>query len=663
MSNTLIIKNNRTGDLLFDRDLSWLSFNYRVLMEAADQTVPLYERIKFIAIYSSNLDEFYRVRFANIRRISRLDKKKLSKKTRITDPEELTKHILDQTLIQQEEFGKIYRDSIVPELEREGIIVYQDKNFRAEHLDFIEEYFYSAILSFMQPVLIDAHSEQELFLENRQLYHAVELEDEKADSHVAVVNVPSQHLGRFVTLPQIDGIHYYAYIDDIVRYFMPVIFQKYVVKGCYSIKLNRDAELYLDNEFSGSLIEKIQKTIAKRDIGIPSRFIYDQSTPQFILGTLMKKLKLELNDMVPGGRYHNMFDHFTLPNPTVARKDILLHFPYQRYDYILRFFNEATLDPTVREVKITLYRVAENSHIVNALISAARNGKKVTVFVEAKARFDEENNLKWARRMQEVGIDVRFSDVDLKVHAKVALIIGERADGSTIRYAFLGTGNFNEKTAGVYADHALLTSDEELTEELDKTFEFIFGNVEELPLDHLLVAQVNMVQQFKFMIAREIKNARKGKTARIVLKLNNIQDPKFIGHLNKAADAGVEVILIIRAICCIRPRKNIHIVRIVDRFLEHARIYCFHNNGQEDMYMGSADWMERNLYRRIEVVFPIRDKKMKREINESIKLQLNDNVKAVTLGPSLENIRLKNHLPPIRAQFDFSTWLKAQSKK
>ncbi|MFT4986204.1 MAG: polyphosphate kinase [Flavobacteriales bacterium] len=672
---------------LFNRDLSWLSFNERVLMEAADETVPLYERLKFIAIYSSNIDEFYRVRFANIRRIARLGKKKFRKETRILDPEELTKQILRTTYLQGERFGLVYRDSIIPALADEGIILYQDDIFEPEHIDFIEEYFYSQILSFIQPILL-IDDDKELFLENRKLYHAVELEDKKAQSLIGIVNIPSDFLGRFVSLPKLNGKFHFAFIDDIVRYFLPVIFSRYVVKSSYSIKLNRDAELYLENELSGTLIEQIKENITKRDIGVPARFLYDGKASQYILGILMKKIKLELNDMVPGGRYHNMFDHFTLPNPlgetleypkiraiqhkkftedklilnTIAKRDVLLNFPYQRYDYILRFFNEASLDSRVEEIKVTLYRVAKNSHIVNALISAAMNGKKVTVFVEAKARFDEANNLKWAGRMKEVGIDVRFSELDLKVHAKVALIISRKSNGTQIKYAFLGTGNFNEKTASLYCDHALLTTDESLTNELDRTFDVIFREKDNLELDELLVSRINMFDRIVEMIDREIENHNQGLEAGIVMKMNNIQDPAIISHIYRAAEEGVEVNLLVRAICCIKPLKNIRIIRLVDRYLEHARILHFCNNGENDLYLGSADIMERNLYRRIEVAFPIKEKSIKRDILKCLKLQLKDNTKAVTLDMELNNVPVRNDEEPVRAQFDYAEWLKRKNE-
>jgi polyphosphate kinase len=494
---------------------------------------------------------------------------------------------------------------------------------------------------------------------------------------------------RFVSLPMLNGKHHFAFVDDMVRAYVHILFPGYTIKGCFSIKLNRDAELYLENEYSGTMIERIKKNIRNRQIGIPSRFLYDGEMPKGMVRRLKDFLQLHKNDLVPGGRYHNMFDHFSLPNPigakleykkakplshpvleshdsvleTMEQREILLHFPYQRYDYILRFFNEAIINKKIRSIKVALYRVAEDSHVVNALISAARNGKKVTVFIEAKARFDEENNLKWAERMQAVGIDVRFSSLELKVHAKVALLKGEDEEGNIIRYAFLGTGNFNEKTANIYADHAMLTCNPNLTTELDKTFDFIFGeNNEELKLEHLLVAQVNMVERFKEMIDREVAYVKSGKSGKIIIKLNNIQDPNIIQKLYDAAKDGVEIIIIVRAICCIKPLHGILIVRLVDKYLEHARAYWFQNDGADELYLGSADWMERNLYRRVEVVFPVYNPKLKKQIMACIKLQLEDNVKATYIQIDSTNQRLPLGIPEIRAQVDFYEWLKKKVK-
>jgi polyphosphate kinase len=681
------------GDVdMFDRDISWLRFNRRVLIEAMDENIPLYERIKFMAIYSSNMDEFFRVRFANIRRIARLaraGKKKIGKLAGFSDPETLIKKILEITHIQQELYSQCYKDSIIPALYKEGIVLYITKHIADQHKEFVEEFFYSQVLSFLQPVVLEGNEVQDVFLENRKLYHAVDLKDKDGKRFVGIVNIPSPPMKRFVSLPMLNGKHHFAFVDDMVRAYVHILFPGYTIKGCFSIKLNRDAELYLENEYSGTMIERIKKNIRNRQIGIPSRFLYDGEMPKGMVRRLKDFLQLHKNDLVPGGRYHNMFDHFSLPNPigakleykkakplshpvleshdsvleTMEQREILLHFPYQRYDYILRFFNEAIINKKIRSIKVALYRVAEDSHVVNALISAARNGKKVTVFIEAKARFDEENNLKWAERMQAVGIDVRFSSLELKVHAKVALLKGEDEEGNIIRYAFLGTGNFNEKTANIYADHAMLTCNPNLTTELDKTFDFIFGeNNEELKLEHLLVAQVNMVERFKEMIDREVAYVKSGKSGKIIIKLNNIQDPNIIQKLYDAAKDGVEIIIIVRAICCIKPLHGILIVRLVDKYLEHARAYWFQNDGADELYLGSADWMERNLYRRVEVVFPVYNPKLKKQIMACIKLQLEDNVKATYIQIDSTNQRLPLGIPEIRAQVDFYEWLKKKVK-
>ena len=678
---------------IFDRDVSWLRFNRRVLIEAMDESIPLYERIKFMAIYSSNMDEFFRVRFANIRRIARLaraGKKKIGKLAGFNDPDALIKEILEIIHNQQELYGKCYKESIIPALEKEGIVLYITKHIAEQHKEFVEEFFYSQVLSFLQPIVLEEGEMQDVFLENRRLYHAVDLKDKEGKRFIGIVNIPSQQMRRFVSLPMLNGKHHYAFIDDMVRAYVHILFPGYTIKGCFSIKLNRDAELYLENEYSGTMIERIKKNIRNRQIGIPSRFLYDGEMPKSMVRRLKEFLQLHKNDLVPGGRYHNMFDHFSLPNPIGAKleykkakplahpvfqkhdsvleamrqKEILLHFPYQRYDYILRFFNEAIIDKHIKRIKVALYRVAEDSHVVNALISAARNGKKVTVFIEAKARFDEENNLKWAERMQAVGIDVRFSSLELKVHAKVALLRGEDEEGNIIRYSFFGTGNFNEKTASIYADHAMLTCDPKLTAELDRTFDFIFGEggKEDLNLEHLLVAQVNMVERFKEMIAREVDHVKQGRSGKIILKLNNIQDPNIIQILYDAAEAGVEIIMIVRAICCIKPLHGIKIIRLVDKYLEHARAYWFQNNGEDELYLGSADWMERNLYRRVEVVFPIYSPKLKKQIMTCLEIQQADNTKACTVQMDSTNLRVEHGEPEVRAQVDYYEWFKKRIK-
>ncbi len=664
---------------MFDRDFSWLSFNKRVLMEAADTAVPLYERIKFLAIYSSNLDEFFRVRVAALRSIADINKKKINKKFS-QPPAALLEKILDEVHCQQEEFGRIKRDVILPELRKNGIFFYREEAVKPYHKQFTEQYFKEEILAKLDPEFLGA--EKNIHLDNRALYHVLDMISPSGQRQFAKLNIPSDALPRFVELPRDKEFYYFIAIDDIIREHADFVFPGFEIKGCYSIKLNRDADLNIDDEFSGNLVKKIKKQITKRNLGVPSRFLYDTSMPPELLNVLVELFDLSQEDLVPGGRYHNMHDLFQLPNPlspelenepfpvirrkdldtapirsVMDKKDVMLHFPYQSYDYVLRFFNEAAYDEEVSEIKATFYRIASDSFISNSLITAARNGKKVTVFVEIKARFDEANNLKWAEKMENAGIRIIYSIPGLKVHAKVALITRRDSDGEKKFYAFFGTGNFNEKTAAVYADEALLTTNYILTNELNKVFNRLEGDEDKVEFKELLVSQYNITNVLHEKIDREIEAVRSGGKGKILLKLNNIQDDKMISRLYEAAEEGVEVELIIRAICCIVPGRNIRIRRIVDRYLEHSRVYYFYAEGKEEMYMGSADWMKRNLYRRIEVVFPLYDKQVKQEILKMIEIQLKDNTKATFIDHRLLNQRVKNELPPIQAQQAFHTYL------
>ncbi len=664
---------------LTDRDYSWLSFNNRVLLEAADPAVPVYERIKFLAIYSSNLDEFFRVRVAALRSIVDIDKEKINRKFTLP-PAELLEKILKEVNRQQEEFGRIKRDRIIPELKENGIYLYRDEPVKPAHNEFVDHYFKSKVLSHLQPVMMTSATE-EPYLDNRALYLMVDMEDDQGDRHFAHLNIPSDVLPRFIELPRDDQFYYYIALDDVIRENLDFIFPGYTIKDSYSIKLNRDADLNIDDEFSGNLVKKIRKQITKRNLGVPSRFLYDLRMPDYLLQYLANAFHLKEDDLVAGGRYHNMNDLFELPNPlspslenetlpvlripeldsrsvreVMEEKDMMLHFPYQTYDYVLRYFNEAAFDPDVTEIKATFYRIAPESFVSSSLITAARNGKKVTVFVEIKARFDEANNLKWAEKMESAGIKIIYSIPGLKVHAKVALIT-RKTEGKEKNYAYFGTGNFNEKTAEIYADEALLTTSEKLSGELSSLFDYLEDDRRVFDFSHLLISQFNITDRFGSMIENEIENARAGKEARIVLKLNNIEDPKMIRRLYDAARAGVKVELIIRAICCILPEENLTIRRIVDRYLEHSRVYYFHNGGEQKIYMGSSDWMRRNLYRRIEVVFPVEELSMRRQVIEMIDLQLQDNVKATFIDSESKNIRVQNNLPPLRSQVAFHAYL------
>jgi len=677
----------------FNRDLSWLSFNYRVLQEAMDPTVPLFEKIKFLAIFSSNLDEFFRVRVASLRGLSKVKKKHLAQELD-SKPRKLLKKILKTVDQHQKEFGVIWK-GILNDLRKKGIILYRDElSVEKEHLPIIDHYFKSRIAAFIQPVFYEEETKP-LFLENRHLYLAVELIDTRNQLQYAVINIPSDHLDRYFMLPTIGNKHYLITLDDIIRLNLNFMFSDFEVQGCYSIKLNRDADLNIDDEFTGDLVRKIKKHLSQRDIGVPSRFLYDNEISNEFLNILSEWIELNSEDLVQGGRYHNMSDLIALPNPlsenlsdpvliaikkkvfeqsdsifdAIVQEDQLLHFPYQSYDYVLRFFSEASLDKSVKEIYATFYRVAQDSFIVNSLISAAKNGKKVTVFIEVKARFDEANNLYWADQMEQAGIKIKYSIPGLKVHAKVALVKKKTPDGKIIRYAFLGTGNFNEKTAGLYADHGLLTCNTEIGKELEALFKYLRKQKQFQGFKHLLVSQFNLKDKFLELIDREIVNIKKGEKAGIIIKVNNLEEREMIDKLYEASKAGVNIRLITRSICSLIPgvkgmSENIEVTRLVDRYLEHARIFIFQNSGNQEIYLGSADWMNRNIHHRIEVIFPLLNKQLQEELKMLIKLQLKDTVKARLLDESQHNqVKLsKANETKIRAQVDYYKWLKRREE-
>ena len=668
----------------FPRDLSWLKFNYRILMEAADQSVPLYERLKFIAIYSSNLDEFFRVRVATWQRLVRIKKK--IKAELGASPKKLLKKILQEVNQQQEQYGTILKKSIIPQLAQHNILLYPLAEAPTPHESEIKHYFLSRVLSYLQPVIL-TDSQRTLFLENGQLYFALELQ-KQGTLQYAVVNIPSNQLPRFLQLPDYEGKHYLIYLDDVIRMNLNYIFPGFEVLGCYAIKLNRDADLEIEDEFDGNLVEKIQKHLHKRQVGPPSRFLFDQNMPEALQDFLQQQFELSPDEMIVGGPYHNLNDFMKLPNPlapalteqsmpplkhpqlkgsngifrSISERDQILHFPYQSYDYVLRFFNEAAIDPLVEEINVTLYRVAAESLIANALISAAMNGKQVTAFVEVKARFDEANNLKWAQKMEEAGVRLIYSLPGLKVHAKVALI-KRKTDQGLDYFAYLGTGNFHEGTARIYGDHGLLTADKQLGRELEQVFDLLESPTDATSFEHLLVAQHNMQPKFLSLIQREIEQHQSGGQGHIIIKLNNIEDRVMIDKLYEASTAGVKIDLLVRGICCVIPdqiySQNITITRLIDGYLEHARMFWFRNNGDDQMYLASADWMNRNLYRRIEVGFPILDTAIKSELYKFLQLQLQDNCKAYTLDAEHDHQAKETQEPAIRAQKECYDWLAA----
>jgi polyphosphate kinase len=649
-----------------NRDLSWLSFNHRVLLEAADKNVPLFNRISFLSIFSSNLDEFFRVRMPSIFAFSAIEGKKIG--IRDEYPKGLVQQVQTMVYNQLEEFGAVLTGQIIPELQQNHICLYYNEPIREEHKETVREYFLSKVLSFLQPVMLQKENQGSVFLENNALYFIADLESaEQPGKHqYALLNIPSGNLPRFSELPMLGDDYYLLFLDDVIRENLAEVFPGFTIHGAWTLKLTRDAEMNIGDEFTGDIAEKIERQLEKREVGLATRLLYDKSMVQETKEFIEKYFSIPGEEFVTGGRYHNLKDLGNLPNPTrtklsysnwpaishrefatnrsvfqsIAEKEKLLHLPYHTYNYILRFFNEAAIDPHVKEIYVTLYRVAADSHIVNALISAAKNGKKVTVFVELKARFDEANNLKWSKKMKAAGIRIINSIPGLKVHAKVALVKRQEQKVQQC-YSFMATGNFNESTGRFYTDHVFFTSKPEFGEELDWLFTYLQSRVHpnaypKLDFKQLLVSQFNLIKRFNKLIDREIKNAKEGKPASIIIKLNNLQEREMIARLYDASRAGVKVQLIVRSICCLAPgvsgqSENISVHRIVDRYLEHARIFVFHNNGDTEYYMGSADWMNRNLHSRIEVVFPVADKKLGAELGHILDLQLKDNQKAVIL--------------------------------
>jgi polyphosphate kinase len=673
--------------IFLNRDLSWLSFNHRVLMEATDETVPIYSRISFLSIFSSNLDEFFRVRMPAIFAFTSIK----GKKTTLRDeyPKDLVQQVKESIRMQLEEYGRILTTQVLPALKKEHVNLYYGEVIRPEHIDAVREYFLSHVLSFLQPVVLNKDNQKDVFLINNALYFIVAITpvDQPRSQRYVLLNIPSDHLPRFSQLSSIEDNYYFIFLDDVIRENLQEVFPGFIVEGAWSVKLTRDAEMVLEDEFTGDIAEKIEKQLEKRDVGHSTRFLYDNTMPTHIKDYLQEYFLLRPEEMVDGGRYHNLKDLGTLPDPvrgklkykewtpishpafnnrrtvfeTIAEKERLLHLPYHSYNTILRFFNEAVVDPLVKEINVTLYRVASDSHIVNALISAARNGKKVTVFVELKARFDEENNLRWSKRMKAAGIKIINSLPGLKVHAKVALV--KRCENEQWKYySLLGTGNFNETTGRFYTDHAFFTADQEMGNDLQLLFDYLrahkfVADGHHIPFKHIVVSQFNMVEHFDRLISREIENAKSGRPASIIIKVNNLQERDMIARLYEASEAGVKVDLIVRSICCLAPglkgqSENISVHRIVDRYLEHARVFYFQNDGNPEYYMGSADWMNRNLHSRIEVCFPIYDKKICAEIDQILRLQLADNRKAVRLNANLENQRIENapDQPSVAAQ-------------
>ncbi|MBK9981183.1 MAG: polyphosphate kinase 1 [Saprospiraceae bacterium] len=645
------------------RDISWLDFNYRVLQEAKDPNVPLFERLKFLAIYSSNLDEFFRVRVANHRNLLRVGKKTMRQLD--YDPEAVLLNIQKVVSEHAEEFSLIFMEQIVPELKRHDIHLVLREDLTQEQEAFVDTFFQDNLLPFVQPVLL-VKEKIRPFLNNAALYLAIAMKDKDDQSnqhHYGIIKIPSDHLPRFIELPTNKPGHELIMLDDIVRHSVMWLFPGYQILDTYSIKLTRDGELYIDDEYQGDLVKKIKSSLAKRDVGPASRLVYDKTIPTSFLHYLMDVLGVEKLGLFPEGRYHNNFDFFNFPSygkthlkdqplppmdyaqfagvesifEPIRSSDHLIHIPYHKYEPVIQFFEHAARDPNVTHIKIVQYRVAPNSRIMDALINAVKSGKQVYAFIEVKARFDEEANLRWGEQLERAGIIVRYSFPGLKVHSKIALVRRIEKDGPQL-YSYLSTGNFHEVTAKIYSDLGLFTADPRITNEIARIFSFL--ETVKLPNEdfkHLLVGQFNLRKALTQLIEFEMAEAIAGREASIRLKLNSLQDEEMIEKLYEASDAGVKIELNIRGICSLVAGKkhlsqNINAFSIVDRFLEHSRVFIFHHGGNEVIYLSSADWMERNLSFRIETSFPIFDPRLIAEIKDILNIQSSDNVKSRSLN-------------------------------
>ncbi|NJC25010.1 polyphosphate kinase 1 [Neolewinella antarctica] len=648
------------------RDISWLSFNHRVLQEAKDPSVPLFERIKFLAIYSSNLDEFFRVRMANHRNLLRVGKK--TKKELDISPKDTVKNIQRIVNRQQTEFSRIFEKVIIPELQRHGIHLKRRLEMNAEESAFVEDYFRENMLPYVQPVLLVKDMVRP-FLNNAQLYLSILMHQKKSkELAYAIVKIPSDHLPRFIELPDTDGKRTLIMLDDIVRHSVSWMFPGYNIDDTYSIKLTRDAELYIDDEFSGDLLEKIKTSLKRRHVGPASRFVYDRTMVPKLLSYLKDSFELDRYDVLAEGRYHNNFDFFgfpdfgltklknqpqpPLPYPPledtsdfwgeIRQRDHLLHVPYQSYESVIRFFDTAADDPEVTHIKIVQYRVARRSRIMKAIIRAVKAGKVVSVFIEVKARFDEEANLRWGERLEAAGVHVAYSFPGVKVHSKLALV-RRIHEGEQEIYCYLATGNFHEDTAKIYSDFGVFTADTRLTSEVSRVFTYLeHVQAPETPFEYLKVGKFNLRDGLEELINFEIAEAKAGRQGYMMLKMNSLQDPTMIDIIYEAAAAGVKIELIIRGICCLVPdqpglRGNIHVISIVDRYLEHARVFHFYHGGEDKLYMSSADFMTRNLSHRIETTFPILDPAIRDRVLDYINIQLQDNTKSRLLNDQRMN--------------------------
>jgi len=682
-------KDNRE---LLNREISWLHFNGRVLQEAADSRNPLLERLKFLGIFSNNRDEFFRVRVATLNRMMKVDKVYYGSPI---NPKKILKEIGDIVQSQEKVFMRTY-EMIVGELAANNIFIVNEQELSPDQGDYVRKYFQEKVRVFLFPIMVSSLRDLST-LRDKSIYLAVNLAHKEKllkDDH-ALIELPTRAISRFLILPPKGEHKYIILLDDVIRFCLYDVFSifGYNTFKAYTVKVTRDAELDFDTDVSKSFLEIISESLKQRKRGNPVRFVYDNSIPDDLLQIITRRLGITKNDPIRGGgRYHNFKDFMNFPNlghpeleyssliplrhkdlplnksilSVIRNKDLMLHYPYQSFQYIIDLLREASIDTRVRSIKITIYRAARDSSVINALINAARNGKNVTVFMELQARFDEEANILWTERLREEGVKVIHGIAGFKVHSKLLLI--RRKEGTkNVFFAFVGTGNFNEDTARVYADDSLLTSDPDICNDVVNAFNLMEASFKPYKFKTLIMAPFSMRKHFLKMLSREIRNAEKGKEAWVIIKLNSLVDEIMVRKIYKASQAGVKVQLIIRGICTLIPgipglSENIEAITIVDRFLEHSRVIVFCNGGNPQYYITSGDWMIRNFDNRIEVACPIKDKEIQQELWQMLQIQLSDNVKARIIGPDTPNQYKKTDGPPVRSQVEIYNFLKEKQQ-
>lgn len=684
-------ESKKSYDRFINRDLSWLQFNARVLQEAKDPSVPLIERLRFLGIFSNNLDEFFKVRYATIKRIVEAGKGGRSELGGVAAKE--LQETITETVIRQQQLSLDILGAIQKELGKTGIHIINERQITPKQSAFITDYFLKevspALMTFILTGLetFPALKDSAAYLAVRMVMNEPAQTPSEDESELAVnyalIEIP-RVIDRFIELPQEQGQKYIILLDDLIRHCMGIIFSIFSYReiSAYMIKITRDAELDIDSDLSRSFLDKISKSVARRSSGDPVRFVYDRDIDPDMLEFFMNKMNIESNDsVIPGGRYHNRRDYMKFPSlgrqdllyetkvplrikglnfegsllAKIAKKDYLLHAPYQSFRYVVKFLREAALDPQVKSIKITIYRLAEVSHIASSLINAAKNGKDVVVQIELRARFDEAANIYYAEQMQEEGVQMIFGVKGLKVHCKACVI--ERLEGGKIkRYSFLSTGNFNESTARVYTDYTLFTANEGIGKDINKVFNFFDVNYRVKTYKHLVVSPHYTRATWERLIDVEIKNKAKGKSAGIQLKLNSLSDYRMIDKLYEASQAGVSIQIVVRGICCLIPgvkglSENIEVISVVDKFLEHTRLYIFNNNNDPKYFISSADIMGRNLDTRVEISCPIYDSEIQKELQETFEISWQDNVKARLILATQDNAYVREGGPSVRSQF------------